>query len=205
MPAPIYSALCVVLMGALAMTQPAAAEETETPEYEVVAEHEGYEIRVYGPLIMATVESDGRVGRAMNDGFRPLANFIFGGNEGETEIAMTAPVIAMTEGDAKDDAMPEDFRVAFIMPSKFKTLDDLPTPKNDRVKLQQLDGLRVAAVRFSGMGSTGTMENKWRELEKRATADGYERAGAPILAKYVPPWTLTWNRRNEVLIPVAKK
>ena len=64
----------------------------ETPQYEVTSEHDGFEVRCYSEMIIATtsVRSDYR--GSTSSGFRRIANYIFGGNDKEMKIAMTAPV-----------------------------------------------------------------------------------------------------------------
>ncbi|MGB1175340.1 MAG: SOUL family heme-binding protein, partial [Luminiphilus sp.] len=62
----------------------------EEPTYSLVAawDDPDVEIRDYDPRILATT----RMTDGQNSGFRVLAGYIFGGNEKEQEIAMTAPV-----------------------------------------------------------------------------------------------------------------
>ena len=64
---------------------------TEEPRYtsEKVI---GLEIRNYGPRIAAETTVFGDEDKALSDGFRRLAGYIFGGNHGNAKIAMTAPV-----------------------------------------------------------------------------------------------------------------
>src|SRR5512137_108656 len=67
----------------------------ETPEYEVLR-HEGpFELRRYAGYLTANVRvTAGDYGRAMNAGFNPLADYIFGNNHASDRISMTAPVTA---------------------------------------------------------------------------------------------------------------
>ena len=63
----------------------------KTPEYEVISLAEDYELRRSPALLVAETRSE-----QSTDGnglFRVLAGFIFGDNESEDEIAMTAPVL----------------------------------------------------------------------------------------------------------------
>ena len=71
----------------------------------------GLEIRNYGPRIAAETTVFGDEDKALSDGFRRLAGYIFGGNHGSAKIAMTAPVarqsgqkIAMTAPVSKTAA-----------------------------------------------------------------------------------------------------
>lgn len=66
---------------------------TEEPGFTVLGLVNGTEIRRYGPRLAAevTVVTPDEVA-ARNAGFRPLARYIFGANEGSARIAMTIPV-----------------------------------------------------------------------------------------------------------------
>jgi hypothetical protein len=47
---------------------------------------------VYQDYIVAEVEIEGDFGSALQEGFRALAEYIFGGNTSKVHINMTAPV-----------------------------------------------------------------------------------------------------------------
>ncbi len=61
--------------------------QTEEQSYNVLKTLEDVQIREYDPVIYATVSTDNN--RSL---FRILAGYIFGGNESNQKIAMTAPV-----------------------------------------------------------------------------------------------------------------
>ena len=82
--------LLATLLTALLTIMPATA--TEEPEHTIIVKDGKFEIRQYEPLIVAEVEVTGDMRRAGNSGFRPLADFIFGNNTAQDDIAMTAPV-----------------------------------------------------------------------------------------------------------------
>jgi hypothetical protein len=60
--------------------------QTEEQSYSVLKTLEDVQIREYDPVIYATVSTDNE--RSL---FRILAGYIFGGNESNQKIAMTAP------------------------------------------------------------------------------------------------------------------
>lgn len=80
---------------------------TEEPRHSVEQVTHGLEIRRYGPRIAAetTISADQEAAR--NAGFRRLAGYIFGANQGRAKIAMTAPV---TEYDQSMYPAPEPLR-----------------------------------------------------------------------------------------------
>ena len=182
----------------------------EKPKYEVLAKGRGYQIRRYPSCVVAQVEIAGEAKEAMNRGFRPLANYIFGENVGDSKIAMTSPVtresapsqkIAMTtpviqqaEGDAHV--------VSFIMPSQY-SLDELPRPKDSAVRLKAVPERVMAVWRFTWRGTDKHMQAKEKKLRAALDRDHIEIVGPPVYARYDPPWTLPIFRRNEVMLPVA--
>ena len=70
---------------------------TERQKYQVLKSINGIEIRNYSPYVTADILVNEEYDKAANQGFRPLANYIFGNN-----IAMTAPVIVQNETDKSD-------------------------------------------------------------------------------------------------------
>ncbi len=129
---------------------------TEEPAYTVVREIDGVEIRRYGPRIAAETAVATDEEAARNEGFRRLARYIFGANSGKDKIAMTAPVaqqqsekIAMTAPVATQRGSADDWVIRFFMPSKY-TMDTLPSPKDDRVRLVEVPGETVAVLRYNG-------------------------------------------------------
>ena len=103
----------------------------ETPQYEVTSEHDGFEVRCYSEMIIATtsVRSDYR--GSTSSGFRRIANYIFGGNDKEMKIAMTAPVIA----DCPSEGL-EAYNISFVMPREH-SLTDLPKSNTENVSIQK--------------------------------------------------------------------
>lgn len=207
-------ALFVVALPVAAWAQLARAT-VEKPDFKVLHEGDDYEIRQYPPCIVAQVTIEGDPSEAMNDGFSPLADFIFGANEPEEKIAMTTPVtmepeekkgekIAMTTPVTQEPADSEANAhvVSFIMPSEY-TLDELPKPTNDRVVLKEVPARTLAVHRFSWTGAHHHMRDHEKELRAQLAEDGIEVTGDPIYARYDPPWTLPIFRRNEVMLPVA--
>ena len=98
---------------------------TEEPRYTSEKVTHGLEIRNYGPRIAAETAVFGDEDKALSDGFRRLAGYIFGGNHGNAKIAMTAPVarqsgqkIAMTAPVSKTSGADGASVVRFFMPGR---------------------------------------------------------------------------------------
>ncbi|MDX1697161.1 MAG: heme-binding protein, partial [Thiohalobacterales bacterium] len=127
----------------------------EQPKYEVIESQGAIEIRDYAPMIVAEVSVPGDREKAIGDGFRLIADYIFGNNASAQEVAMTAPVIqqpgekiAMTAPVTRQGE--EDvWVVRFVMPSEY-SLQTLPRPNNAQVIIKAVAGSRFAVIRFSG-------------------------------------------------------
>ncbi|MGB5389315.1 MAG: heme-binding protein, partial [Thermoanaerobaculia bacterium] len=68
----------------------------EQPSYEVLESDGQLELRRYEPYIVAETVVDAEFERAGNEGFRRLADYIFGNNRTQQKLAMTAPVSQTT-------------------------------------------------------------------------------------------------------------
>ena len=194
-------ALSLFLIGApLAMA-------TEEPSYRVITQSEPFEIRQYSPLIVAQVEVPGDLSEASSAGFRLIANYIFGNNIAVRDgvlnmaepvpekIAMTIPVIAEGKGDKKT------WLIQFVMPKQY-TLDTLPKPNNPQVKLLAMGSQKIAVIRFTGFITDDKVQEKITELMAWIKSRNELPLGNPRLARYNPPWSIPWMRRNEILIPI---
>ena len=109
------------------------------------------------------------------------------------KIAMTAPVGQSNIGNK--------FVVSFTMPSSY-TLASLPRPNNPEVVLREVPANKVAAITFSGFSSEDLYQTKLAKLEKWLQDESLRSSAPPVYARYNPPWTLWFLRRNEILINV---
>lgn len=178
----------------------------EKPQYRVEGPSGPIELRAYGPMILAQATVQGERRNAINQGFRLIAGYIFGGNAKRTKIAMTAPVqqapVSAREEEVFSRRGARAWTVSFVMPSAW-TIGTLPLPTDDRVVLKQLPAKRFLAIRFSGVAGGAKFERKSNELVAFASEHGIATVGAPLMAFYNPPWTLPFLRRNEVLLEVG--
>ena len=167
---------------------------TEQQRYSVVETHDDFELRRYEPAVLAEVQVSGGFGSGLTSAFRTLVSYIGGRNGASQKIAMTAPVLEQPGGSAS--------LVSFVMPAG-STLEAMPDPDDPTVHMREVDEELVAAQRFSGRWSQGGFAQRARELSEAVRASGLTPAGPPRYARYDPPWTPWFMRRNEVLIPVA--
>lgn len=185
------------------------ANAVEEPQWTLVLRDGAFEIRDYAPTVVAETEISGERGSAINEGFRRLARFIFGGNEPNRSIAMTAPVaqrqgerIAMTAPVAQTRSE-SAWIVTFYMPPG-STLTAMPRPLDSRVTLRETPARRVAVLRFSGLATQSNLEDHAGALRARIAQHGERAVGPVTYAFYNPPWTLPWARRNEVMLELAR-
>lgn len=180
----------------------------ELARCEVVESHGAIEIRDYAPMIVAEVIITGQRENAISDGFRMLADYIFGNNFPAREIAMTAPVmqqsgekIAMTAPVTRQGG-DSGWVVRFVMPAEY-SLDTLPRPNNPDVVLEEIAGKRFAVIRFPGRAKGDSLETHTRQLESFIQAGNLQARSEPAYAFFNPPWTLPFLRRNEVMIEIG--
>lgn len=198
----------VVLVATLVFGGPAMA--IEQPKYVVTTKDGDIELRRYAPYIVAEVVVTGDQGEAVQKGFRKLAGYIFGGNAGQTRIAMTAPVaqrpdgetIAMTRPVSQTPAGHGRWTVQFMMPSAY-TLQTLPKPNDPDIHFRGEPEREMAVLNFSGVAREQTYQERTDVLHKWIVARGLKARGPATLAQYDPPWTLWFLRRNEVLQEVG--
>jgi hypothetical protein len=199
--------LALVAALPLALATP-MARAIEEPKYVVVQSLGDVEVREVAPLLVAEVVVPGPADEAGNQGFRVLAGYIFGKNQGERKIEMTAPVtqapapapapqrIAMT-APVTQGAVPGGFVVRFMMPSTF-TRETLPVPLDERIAFRELPATRYVVIRYSGFWTQANYDEHLARLRERAQAAGLRVTGEPVYARYDPPWTLWFLRRNEI-------
>lgn len=185
---------------------------TEEPKHTSEPLTERVELRRYGARIAAETTVAANEDDARNEGFRRLAGYIFGKNHSDDSIAMTAPVaqskagqkIAMTAPvaqSAEATDVGEGWVIRFFMPSKW-TLDTLPKPNDDRVRLTEVPAETFAVLTFSGDRSARAVQERTAELLEGLRATGFEPTGEPAAWFYDPPWTLPFRRRSEIVVPV---
>jgi hypothetical protein len=178
-------------------------KSTETPAYRVEKTLDAGEIRLYAPRILAEVTVTGSRSAAINNGFRVLAGYIFGGNTGRAKVEMTSPVtqmpaekIAMTSPVTQSGA-DGAWLVQFTMPSEY-TMDSLPKPKDSTIRFVAQPADRQLVLQFSGLAGSEVLAQKEADLRAIAAANGLELGAGPMYYFYDAPFTLPWNRRNEV-------
>ena len=197
----------VLIVGVLAGP---VMSNVEKPDYKVIQSEQNIEIRQYEPMIIAEVEVDGKREDAIRDGFRLIADYIFGNNTVEQNISMTAPVqqkenqkIAMTS-PVQQQLAGKSWQISFVMPSKY-SMDSLPVPNNNRVRLKEILAKKFVVIEFSGTNSTENVKEHENQLINYIEGNQIKIIDSPKYAFYNAPWTLPFLRRNEVMIEINKQ
>jgi hypothetical protein len=165
------------------------------PPYELLKRDEAFEVRRYGPMVIAeTFLDEESYSASSSKGFNRLAGYIFGKNRSKTSISMTAPVLQHPDKGG--------WSMAFVLPDGF-TLQSAPEPLDPEVKLREVPPATIAVVTFSGLHSAANLEKYGGQLQTWLKKQGYRALSEPRLASYDPPWTIPFLRRNEVQIMIA--
>ena len=183
---------------------PLLSHAIEEPEYEVIKTVDKVEFRKYSPYVVAEVVLDATAEDAGNRAFPILAGYIFGKNKGEKKFVMTAPV-TQTAAPLKMEmtapvtqaAVPGGMRVQFVLP-KGVTLESAPEPLDPRVQLRLVPAGQWAVIRYSGTWSQSNYEEHLALLKDTLDKAGVATQGEPVLARYNPPFTPWFMRRNEI-------
>lgn len=200
-PLKISLALLSVLVLAGSLWGPIVSN-VEKPQYTIIKQNGNIEIRDYPSMIVAETTIQGVREAAINEGFRNIAGYIFGGNVAGKSIAMTAPVMQQPVKSQEENKQ-QKWTVRFVMPAEY-TFETLPLPKEQNVRLEMLPAQRFAVIRFSGIASEENITKKEYLLKQYIHDNNLKEASTPAYAFYNPPWTLPFLRRNEIMISVAE-
>jgi hypothetical protein len=193
----------------LAVLTSASAMATEEPGFKLLEKDGSFELRQYTTYVVAETRVEADFENAGSVAFQRLFRYISGDNVAQQKIAMTAPVtqsrgeqIAMT-APVSQVADGRAFLVAFTLPSTY-TLATAPKPRDPTVRIRDVPPQLVACWRYSGRWTVANFRASETLLREQIKSRGLVVRGDPVLARYNPPFTPWFLRRNEVLIPVAQ-
>jgi hypothetical protein len=185
----VLAALFITFQAYLTM----AFNKTETQPYTVVRKEKDFEIRFYPAVTMATILSSAKSYKQLGSaGFRQLAGYIFGGNQTNQKIAMTAPVHMAVKDSASS--------MSFVMPSAYDK-KDLPRPNDPGVKIETTRDEHAAVITFGGFASDRDIQRNTEKLANLLQEKGIEHDGNFRFLGYNPPYQL-FGRKNEVMVGV---
>jgi len=198
------------------------ANAIEEPAFQIVSADGDMEIRHYAPMLLAEVTVDGDLASASSRGFRLIANYIFGNNQGSPtaqskKINMTAPVaiepkaqpvpIAMTapvtvSRSRNDFVSSGEWKLSFVMPRQY-SLATIPRPNNKAISLREEPDQYFAVYKYSGFNSAAKVQMNSTKLLAWIADRHLAVLGACKLSRYDPPWTLPFLRRNEIMVQIG--
>jgi len=91
--------------------------------------------------------------------------------------------------------------VQFSLPSKY-TLETLPIPNNDRVKLKKIEWYTAAVLSYTWWATPKRVQQKKNTLENLLAQDTKEIIGDMNSAQYNPPLSFPFLRRNEIIVEI---
>lgn len=164
----------------------------EMPSYRMIKKYGDVEIRQYPAMVIAQTQlSQSSVDNNMNNGFRTIAGYIFGGNDQNQKIAMTAPVVMK---------MSDTATMHFMMPKKY-SVNQLPKPNSNKVQILEESSRVLAVIRYGGFSSEKKVEKYRKKLAEVISQNNLKTKGPYMYMGYNAPWDV-FNRRNEVAIEV---
>lgn len=170
-----------------------AKSQTEHQAYTLLHKFPGFEVRYYPEALLARVYTNARSYREMTSpAFNALAGYIFGGNDKNMRIAMTAPVHI----DLHDNGS----SMGFVMPAQYE-MDDLPAPNNSAVRIEKAEPAYIAAITFGGYANDEKILEYSEELRKLLVQNNIQYIGNFRFLGYNSPYKF-WNRRNEVVVNI---
>ena len=201
---PLSASLLRPLLWLTLAAMPLWSHALEEPDYELIRKLDQVELRQYAPYVVAEVVLNATADDAGSQAFPILAGYIFGKNKGEKKLEMTAPV-TQSAAPLKMDmtapvtqaAVPGGMRVQFVLP-KGVTLESAPEPLDPRVQLRLVPASQWAVIRYSGTWSQANYDEHLALLKAALDKAGVATQGEPVLARYNPPITPWFLRRNEI-------
>ena len=182
----------IAVVGVAALVASFRTGDIETPDYKVVKTNGDVEIREYPKMLVAqTSLPSSSFENAGSNGFRTIAGYIFGGNQGNQKIAMTAPVV-MNMGDSAT--------MYFVMPKQYQK-EQLPTPNSPNVRIVDEAPKTLAVIKYGGFSSDKEIKRYCKKLEETLTQNHIQWKGGFMYMGYNAPWDVV-NRRNEVAVEV---
>lgn len=183
---------------------------TEEAKYTVLEKDGHFELRQYEAFVVAETLVEGDFDAVGNEGFRRLFRYISGDNQAKKPISMTSPVTQEMKSEKISMTAPvtqqktgNRWSIAFVMPAEY-TLDTLPIPNDARVTLRAIPARLLAAITYSGTWSQSRYEEHKAQLDAMISKRKLKTAGEYVYARYNPPFTPWFMRRNEVWVPVER-
>jgi len=186
----MYMKLIIIIIIALQMLF--ASDKYKEPEYNILSSMGNIEIRQYGSYVVAKTSLDINQNEE-NNMFRTLASYIFGNNEKEESIAMTAPVTTYTDEQSQ--------HMIFYMLDA-ENANELPNPNGQSIEFEEFYLGKCVVISFSWFTTQGRIDYYTNQLKKYISDNQLKVKPTYMLNRYDPPWKLPFLRRNEILVQI---
>ncbi len=188
-----FSLISVLIIVAFIAYKAFAKTNVEEQPYQVIKVYDSFEVRFYPSATIASINSNAKTYKDLgSSGFRKLANYIFGGNKENKNIAMTAPVYM--------DINNTQSTMSFVMPKNYNS-KNLPNPNDSTITIKETESVYVAVIKFSGFASDSKIKEYTEKLKKQLLEKQISYYGNFSYLGYNPPFQLV-NRRNEILVNI---
>jgi len=160
----------------------------ESPKYHVIKKEDHFELRHYDTYYTSSVKENSLSGKS---GFGVLFSYISGKNESKEKLSMTVPVI---------NELSDDISMEFVVPKEY--YDNIPDPSDKRVSIKKHSEKDVAVYRFSWFSNEKKITKIKNTLLAWLKENNMSSKGNFILARYNPPITPPFLRKNELMIEI---
>merc|ERR1711990_417730 len=169
------------------------------PDYTVLEQHDGYQLRRYEPSVWTTAIGNKRSwGWNSNSAFQQLFKYISGANEYGIKIDMTAPVLSVSDSYKE--------RQWFYLPEIHHA--DPPVPTAQGVENVKWDSFDVYVLYYNPSDRSERMDKPMTDrLVSMLKRDGVQvKAGfTPVTAGYSGPWARTIEREIWITMDQIQK
>ena len=180
----------------------------DQPSYQVLNKVGNIQIRHYPALLIAETTIVDDYKNASNQGFQRLAGYIFGNNQKQQSLVMTAPVIQERQAETLAMSAPvlqqksgAVWLMAFVLPTGY-SVSTAPIPNDKAVTIKELPDKKVAVIQYTGSLCDSGIEKNAGTLSIWLNQQGFKALSPARSAAYDPPWTLPFLRHNEVHIDI---
>lgn len=188
------------------------SEEAE-PHYKKIIDEKHVEVRRYQSYLVAKIkiESESEI-RNRESAYMRLLNYLLGKNSRRQKIEAVTPLIqedvtshvsALLKLSSDYNTQIRSFQISAILP-EYARFEDAPLPLDPDIRIERVKPHLTAVLKFSGLTGWRKRERLAKYLSLWMRDRGYTAASAPRIAKYNPPFTLPFFRKNEIHIDVVK-
>ncbi len=168
-------------------------DKYKEPLYNLIDHQGNIEIRDYNNYIVARYSISQDNDTIENNMFRVLASYIFGNNEINQSISMTAPVTTFTDKN-------QHHMLFYMLDANVP--DDLPKPLNKDIKIEKFSLNKCAVISFSWYVNKRKIRKYQNKLKLFLEKNNYSPISSFMVNRYDSPWTLPFLRRNEIIVKI---